>query len=196
MLDYVTREEHRRIAAQDYVRDFVNVPKFVEFCRECGSHNQTWACPEFDFDPLDVWQKYRWLHLSARIMEFTPGQPRTGIPHQQLLDDVRAMFSKEKWHAYRQLVALHRRVPGSVGLSVGSCEVCTECTRPQGLPCRNPDQLFHSIESMGGDVMGTMSTIFGHPTLWSDGTTLPASYLVVTGLLCNVEELPERALAR
>lgn len=190
MLRYVIREEHRSIRTEDYVRDFVDVPKFLEFCRACPRHDQTWACPEFDFDPLDIWASHRWFHLNARVMEFTPDQPRTGLSREELLDDVTTMFHREKRQAHRELVALHRRVAHSTPLSAGACELCEECTRAEGKPCRIPDQLFHSIESLGGDVSATMTRLFGHPVQWSDGTSLPDSYLLVTGLLCDSEHIP------
>ena len=190
MLRYTVREEHRSVRTRDYVRDLVDVPKFLGFCRACSRHDQTWGCPEFDFDPLEVWGRYEWFHLTARIMEFMADQPRTGLSHEELVGDVMAMFHREKMQAHRELVALHRRVTPSMALSAGACELCAECTRPLGKPCRIPDQLFHSIESLGGDVATTMSQLFDHPVEWSDGDRLPDSYLVVTGLLCDANEAP------
>jgi len=193
VLDYVVRETRRRFAVADYVRDFVDVPRFRGFCEACQRYGENWACPPFDFDPLDVWARYRWLHLTAFIMEFTPAQPRSGLDHDRLVADVMEMFHQEKRRAHHRLMKLRAAVPDSVGLGAGGCDVCPVCTRKQGLPCRLPGQLVHSIESLGGDVEATMRVAFEHPTQWSDGTDLPDSYVLVMGLLCDQEELPDSA---
>ena len=195
MLRYTVREEHRRIQAEDYLRSFVDVPRFHVFCRTCPCYDRNWACPEFDFDPLTVWSRYRWLHLTAFWIEFAPDQPRSGFEPSALIEDVLAMHRHEKRHAHRRLMSMRAASPDSFPLGVGECLLCTECTRSQGLPCRIPDQLVHSIESLGGDVEATMRVLFGHTLQWSDGRTLPDRYLHLIGLLCDRAELPEVAPA-
>ncbi|WOP19346.1 DUF2284 domain-containing protein [Raineyella sp. LH-20] len=190
MLHYVVSETYRQVAVEEYLRDFVDVPRFHAFCRECPAYGRNWSCPPFDFDPVGVWARFRWLHLVAFRMEFTADQPRTDLDHDRLVSDVMAMFRREKRRAHRSMMALHRALPGSIPLGAGECGLCPTCTRRDGSPCRIPDQLVHSLESMGGDVDATMRVLFDQPTLWSDGTSLPDHYLLVVGLLCNQDELP------
>ncbi|MCT2999194.1 hypothetical protein EFN18_00495 [Propionibacterium freudenreichii] len=193
MLSYAVHEHHRRVPVDDYTRDFVDVPRFVEFCRACPQHDQTWACPEFDFDPRDVWARYSWIHLIAFSMDFDPDQRRTGWERDELTREVMDTFHREKKRALRTMIRLRNRVPGSQVLGAGSCELCRVCTRRQGRPCRLPQLLVHSMESMGADVEATSRELFDHPIEWSDGTSLPDSYVIVMGLVCNQPDLPPDA---
>lgn len=191
MLRYVVHASTRRILAEDYLRDYVNVPKFRTFCQACRVYGTNWACPPFDFDPLDTWRGYRWLHLIAFRLCFTKDQPRTGLDHDQMITDVLEMFRFEKRRSHRYLMRLRAAVPGSQALAAGECRLCPVCTRSYGLPCRLPDQMMHSIEALGGDVEATMRVIFDDPVAWSDGTSLPDHYTLVAGLLADQAELPE-----
>ena len=191
MLSYTVRTQQRRIRVEDYLRDYVDVPRCHQYCRQCGCYATNWACPPFAFDPLAMWRRYRWLHLIAFRLEFTPDQLRSALGHEELVDQVLKMFHAEKRRAQRMLMALRAAVPDSMPLGAGQCRLCPVCTRKSGEPCRMPDQLAYSIESMGGDVEGTMRMLFDDPVVWSDGSQLPDHYLVVVGLLCDQDELPE-----
>ncbi len=190
MLRYTVREEHCRISTDDYLRDFVDVPRFLEFCRACSWYGRNWACPGLDFDPVAVWSSRDWLHLTAFWMEFSDDQPRTGLAPAQLISEVKAMYHHEKRRAHRRLMAMRTASPGSYPVGAGECDLCPTCTRERDHPCRIPDQLVHSIESLGGNVEATMRVLFGHAPEWSDGTSLPDRFALVIGLLCDQAEPP------
>lgn len=190
MLRYGVRSSVRRIAVADFVRDYVNVPKFRAFCELCPVYRTNWACPPFAFDPVRIWQGYSWLHLIAFRLEFAADQPRTGFDHDELVFEVLELFRHEKRRTHRYLLRLKDAVPGSQGLAAGECRVCPECTRSHGQPCRIPDQMMHSIEALGGDVETIMRVLFDDPVVWSDGTSLPDHFTLVAGLLCDQPALP------
>lgn len=190
MLSYQVHELRRRVPVRDFVADYVDQPRFLELCRACPAHNRTWACPEFDFDPADVWKRFEWLHLVCFSMDFDDDQKRTGWDREELTHEVMDIFSTEKKRALRTMIALRNRTPGSQVLGAGACELCRICTRTQGRPCRLPQLLVHSLESMGADVESTSRQLFDHPIEWSDGTTLPDSYVLIMGLLCARDTLP------
>ena len=48
--------------------------------------------------------------------------------------------------------ALRRQYPGAAVLTTGGCTLCEECTRPMGRPCRHPQAVGYSLESLGCDV--------------------------------------------
>lgn len=170
--------EVQRLSAEVMVDEFlqtcVDVEKFLGYCRECDSYTKRWSCPPFDFDPLDFWRRYQTLRLECRVL--TPG-PGAELKH--LWDGI----WQEKQKLDAELLALEADYPGSMALSAGSCKHCAKCTRPEGLPCRQPHKMRHSIEALGGDVGKTGELYFNHPLLWIKDGEMPAYLTLICGLL-------------
>ena len=77
-----------------------------------------------------------------------------------------------------------KKYPGSISLSAGSCSRCKGgCTRPQGKPCRFPDEIRYSIESLGGNVGMTIEKLMGLELEWMEEGKLPSHFILVNGLL-------------
>ena len=158
----------------EYLRCCVDVPRFLECCRQCPNYGIRWSCPPFDFDVSGLWRGYQTLHLYARYL--VPGANRDG---QALID----ALQREKELFLTELLSFERARPGSMALSCGSCHLCAECTRSAGLPCRHPEQVRPSIESLGGDVGETAVRYFGRPLLWVQDGIAPDYLTLVGGLL-------------
>lgn len=189
MLSYTVREDQRSISTDEFVGSHVDVPRFLALCRKCPAWGRTWACPEFDFDPMEVWASRRWFHVLARTLSFTPDQPRRGFAGDSLRSQVMDLFTTEKRRLRHRIVVLRARHRDSVPLLAGSCDLCEHCARLDGQACIHPGQLIHSIESLGGDVGGLLHEYFGIDMEWSDGTSLPDSYHLVAGILSDAPQL-------
>ena len=97
---------------------------------------------------------------------------------------LRQSLNVEKARMSQALFRLEEKFPGSVSLSAGSCSLCHDnCTRPDGLPCRYPDKLRYSIESLGGNVGLTLSQCMGIDLEWMEEGRLPHYFVLVSGLL-------------
>ncbi len=181
-------EHHREqliIPAEQYIAQFVDVPHFLSLCRACPKHNQTWACPEFNFDPLDIWAHYEWLQLTCFALDFTSSQQLIHWEPSILRKEVMDLFAREKRTCLRAMMRSHHEHPGSTVLGAGACELCRTCTRAAGRACRLPQLLVHSLESMGADVEASSRELFNRPIEWSDGTGLPSGYVIIMGLLSH-----------
>ncbi|MBQ1523690.1 MAG: hypothetical protein IIZ55_00980 [Firmicutes bacterium] len=155
-----------------FVNSFVEVEKFLAMCRECRNYNTVWSCPPYDFNVLDRWASFRTIHLTACRYDTFEGE---SVPHAV------AALAKMKEILTGYCEELAAKAPGSQVVSAGSCTICSEgCSRPLGLPCRHPDRMKHSIESLGGDVGAVMEHFFGLPVLWGVGDKPPA-YLILCG---------------
>ena len=84
-----------------------------------------------------------------------------------------------------ELFGREEEVPGSQSLSAGSCRICgfDNCARKNGEPCRFPDQLRYSIESLGGNVGLTCTKLLGVPLQWMEESKVPDYFVLVGGLL-------------
>lgn len=163
-------------------RSYINIEKFLGFCTACPHYGQTWSCPPYDFDPADVWNAYDAVHLYA--VQVFPESDRAKaaaladaeaflFPYRQSLD---ALLESAEWEK-----------PGSLRLSAGRCIVCKTCARQEGEPCRFPEKLRCSLESLGGDVGALSAEKLGVPILWGSREAPPEYYVLVGALLIKEE---------
>ena len=83
----------------------------------------------------------------------------------------------------REMLQLEQAAPGSKALYAQECDECNICARLTGEPCRFPEIMRYSIESLGGCGVELVSDMFGFDVLWSDGKTIPDYYILLGGLL-------------
>lgn len=188
-----------RIAMEDYLRDYVDVPRFLGLCAQCSNYEHRWSCPTFDFDPLEYLRQFsEVLVVASKISPVgewrldEPDEPAEGTAagptftgeNAENYDRVWRMLSSVKADLEAQLFLMEKDHPGSRLLSGGSCYKCAEgCTRPAGLPCRHPEQMRYSIEALGGDVEKIAAEILGSPLIWCGPGEFPPYYMLVGGLL-------------
>lgn len=112
---YDIQKYQQDISVKEYVREYVNVAEFIEYCKECPNYNAVWSCPPYDFEPEDFWNRFSELHIIARKIIFEEG---TGSKEgKRIMEEVKANMSEE-------LYDMEKSLPGSVSLSAGSCSMC------------------------------------------------------------------------
>ena len=173
-MEYQKERFEAEIDVESYIEGFVDVETFLECCHACPGFGKSWMCPPFDFDPLDYWRAHEKLRVVGYRLSF--GEDRTQEEMNAALWEVKRIVADE-------LYELEEQYPGSVSLSAGDCQVCKECTRPEGLPCRFPERARHSIESIGGNVGKTTSKLCGIEIKCIEDGRLPDHYVLVGGLL-------------
>ena len=159
---------------QQFVAECIDVPKFLAYCEQCDNYNTKWSCPPFDFDPMDIWHKYKTLRLYALVL-----RPAEEMSSAELV----AALHREKPGFDQWLSEMEAETPGSLYLSGGSCVLCEDCQRKYGQACCNPGKLRHSIEALGGDVGKVCEKYFAKPILWVQDDKAPEYLMLVGGLL-------------
>lgn len=165
----------KTIAVKEYVDGYVNVEEFLECCKVCDNYDQVWSCPSYDFDPVDYWKQYEYLHVVGKKM----------ILEEEEKDQWEHLMMQVKADLTEELFAEEERRPGSISLSAGNCKICGEgnCTRPTGQPCRYPEKMRYSVESLGGNVGLTASKLLGINLQWIEQGKIPDYFVLVGGLL-------------
>lgn len=171
---YAIREQIAGVSMQEYLRECVDVPRFLSYCRACPNYGRIWSCPPYDFDPMSIWNQYGAMLLYARIL-IPEGQKR------ELEAAVKALCA-ERSASQEKLLRWEASTPGSRALAGGSCLKCVCCSRPERECCRNPEWMRYSIESLGGDVGKTAERWLGKKLQWIQGGVVP-DYLMVIGAL-------------
>ena len=105
----------------------------------------------------------------------------TEMELQEIMD---ASLKTVKQELSGELFDREQKTPGSISLSAGSCLLCKgSCGRKENEPCRFPDQMRYSIESLGGNVGLTLSKLMGIELEWMEEGKLPHYFVLVCGLL-------------
>lgn len=159
---------------QDFTERFVDLARTMPACERCGAYGKRWSCPPFDFDPMTIWQSYKYINIYGR--QIWPEEDAT---------DMKGIFYKEKEEMLLDMEGDAEAYGESMILVAGCCDVCEKCTRSKGQPCRKPELCRHSMESIGGDAEKTSKEIFGVSMLWSRDGRHPEYYMLITALLHN-----------
>ena len=173
------------VPVSEYMESCVDIPTFLGYCEACPSYEKTWACPPFDFSVKDFWLAYRSFYMSGKKIVFDT----RALGQKYSVEDfkkISGQILKKESHALEaELIKLESQYPGSVALSMGSCDVCGKdnCTRPSGEPCRRPEKMRHSVESMGGNVGLSVRKYLKQELQWMSEGSLPEYFMLMGGLL-------------
>ena len=181
---YTSRTLTRTVPLEEFRRDLVDAPRFLGYCLDCPNSGRYWSCPPYGFDPMDIWARFDKLLLTVRKVTFSknrlfPGT-RRAFEAQELPRIKEAMA--------RELLSMETEHPGSLALFPGRCDWCPVCARAEGKPCRSPERMRYSIESLGGDCGGALDRYFGESLQWARGDRLPERLLLLGGLLLPNEK--------
>ena len=181
---YTVKRYEAVISTEEYLEKFVDVETFLQACKACPNYDRIWSCPSYDFDVINYWKKYKTLRLIASKIEFEKDMLERTYEPTELVSILDHVLPVEKQKLTDELLAMEKDVPGSMSLSAGSCSRCKGgCTRPEGKPCRFPDTMRYSIESLGGNVGLTIEKLMGIRLEWMEDGRLPHHFVLVCGLL-------------
>lgn len=180
---YTTTRHETTIPVPEFLERFVDIPTFLEACKACPNYNNIWSCPPYDFDVLQYWNKYKTFRLLATKIVFDDNTLSQTYTQEELNEILNQVLPAEKQKLTDELLAEEKLHPGSISLSAGSCRKCSGCSKPQGSPCRFPEEMRYSIESLGGNVGLTIEKLLGLRLEWMEEGRLPHHFVLVCGLL-------------
>ncbi len=162
------------IRIEHFMEKFFEGETVLQKCRECSGFAQTWSCPDFDFDTADYWRRFNTYQVIC---------DRISMEGVQSPEEAQQRLFAEKPRFNEEMLALEKTCPSSEALYAEECDQCKVCARLSGKPCRFPQIMRYSIESLGGCGVKLVENLFGFKILWSDGTSVPAYYVLLGGLL-------------
>lgn len=181
---YTTERYEATMSVEEYLEKYVDVDTFLECCKACPNYEKIWSCPSYDFDVLEYWKKYKAIDLTAVKIIFDEEYAGKEFPKEEMDRIIEASLWKVKHDLSQELFVKEAEIPGSISLSAGSCSLCKDgCPRTEGKPCRFPDKMRYSIESLGGNVGLTISKLMGIELEWMEEGKLPHYFVLVSGLL-------------
>lgn len=118
------------IPVPEYMESCVDIPTFLGYCEACPSYGKTWACPPFDFSVQDFWLSYRSFYMSGKKIIFDTREISRDCAVEDFKKISGQILKKESHALDTELIKLEAQYPGSVALSMGSCDVCGEGGAP------------------------------------------------------------------
>ncbi len=186
LTDFFLESRHIiRLATREACLDHFDPTRVHSYCSSCPNHGNRWSCPPFRDFPLDFLGNWSQAVVVGRKVPL----PSAEVPSNP--EEARA-WAMERFHTSRAefreiLLEVERTFPGSRCLVAGHCVQCTDCARQTGHPCRSPEAMRFSLESVGFDVSSLAMGVLGVSVQWPR-QGLPKYYLTVGAVLCGEGE--------
>ena len=179
-MNYKLIRKEVTVDAGEFVSLYRDVERIEKMCGNCPSYGKSWGCPPHVFDSVAVCDGFKTVRLMGTIIEFDEKVQVTCTSPEDARE-ISTHVMEEVWGTLLpEMYELERQTPGS-RIFTFRCRLCPEgCTRPQGKPCRHPDSLRYSLESVGFDVVAATRDLLGIELEWSSDGSLPKHITLVT----------------
>ncbi len=189
-MNYTVTNKQVTIAADELIARYRDVERIRQYCLQCPGYGKTWNCPPFDFDPRAVSDGFKTVILMATTIEFDEAT-RAACKSSEESAAVGRQAMEQVWETLLpRLHEMERETPGSRCFTF-RCSLCPEgCTRPEGLSCRHPELLRHSLESVGFDIEAMTRDLLGITLEWSTDGSLSRHITLITALFTKNQITP------
>lgn len=176
-----------RISVSNYTTEFRDAKKFIVFCKQCNKYNNCWACPPFEFDKEEYIRDYKEAYIIGTKIIFTEAaldncsnSEESRIIGAEAIAEVRRFLDI-------QLLDIEKKNPCSKVFFAGTCHFChmEDCTRIKAEPCRFPDKIRPSLESLGFDIGKTCEELLNIKLQWSSDGSLPQYLTLVSAIFAH-----------
>ena len=58
IFSYTTETMYAECDMKLFVSHYVDVPRFLECCRQCPNYDKKWSCPNFNFEQNEYWKQF------------------------------------------------------------------------------------------------------------------------------------------
>ena len=193
---YQSEEFKNRVPMADYIRDYKKGEGFLGYCEKFVGLDQIWSCPLYDFNPSICEKKCRYFYFIGKKITFEEElgtiEKKKKVNRANREDKEQERYKswvcmEEREDLAKKIQELEKRYPGSIGVSAGSCHVCSRCTKSSG-GCRYSDEIRYFIESLGVSTGRTTGDLLGIELLWRR-QRLPGYFTLVSGLLTDEQSV-------
>lgn len=184
---YSVNNHIAEISVEDYLTQYRDADKFIGFCKQCNRYNNCWACPPFNFNEEEYLSKYTKVYIiGTKIIFFDKAKAMCKNTEDSKMIGAKAIEEVRK-NLDEQLLNIETENSYSKAFFAGTCHFCPkeDCTRRLAMPCRYPDKIRPSLESLGFDIGKTTEELLNIKLQWSNDGSLPLYLTLVSGLFTN-----------
>ena len=187
-MDYSVEFRKSSMSMDDFRRRYQDRAKFITYCRECPRYDTVWSCPPLSFDADAYLKRFSWVSVVGAKIVLSKKVIEAADTAEKVKDTGWKIISKVKLELEDKMRQLEGQVSGSVALSSGGCNLCKECSRKDGQPCRMPEKMRHSLDAFGFDLSAITKDMLGIEILWCRDR-LPDYFTLIHGLM-TADEVP------
>ena len=174
----------------DFCSKYQDREKYMVYCRECPNYGTVWSCPLLSFEVDDYLSKFEWVNILCAKIILSDRTIAEADTSEKIKSTGWEILLAVKLDMEEKLRRLEKSIPGSVSLSFGGCNLCKECSRKDGQPCRQPDKMRYSLDAFGFDLTAITKDMFDIDILWCK-ERLPDYFTLIHGILDKFGNLDE-----
>lgn len=187
------------IRIDQLLEDYFDRDKILGYCKACPNYKKNWSCPPHQFDEKVFLKEFKYIHLIGRQYQVPKNDIRKIRDPKAISDYCTQKSEAMKVMTWKTLLEIENELTGVIGLIPGSCPICPAqgmtCSRESDQPCRFPNLMRYSLESLGFNVADLIKYEVGMMMKWPENQRLPDQLTAVAGILCN-EEIPKEVLKK
>lgn len=158
MIGSVVKEVAVKALFEYYKPDEVN-----GYCEACPNYDRIWSCPPYMKDEVSHLRAYdKVLLIGVKTKNFGVAKKSLG----------KALIQLSEKHGLDVLIA-------------GNCFLCKPCAKQSDEPCAHPEQMKHSLESLGFHVSDICTHLLDAPLEWN---MEDPTYLATAAVFLNARE--------
>lgn len=172
------------IPAKDYIKEYRDIAKFLEYCKVCPRYNKCWACPPHETDVAALVSSYEHVYIiGAKVA--VDSKTRSSVRGKAVVAEKAEEITKAARKRLDPIIlGLEKTMGDAMACYGGTCYLCGTCQKIQGKPCIHREKRRSSLEALGFDVAATTEQLLGFELLWSE-EQLPPYITVVSALFTN-----------
>ncbi|MGN0941646.1 MAG: DUF2284 domain-containing protein [Selenomonadaceae bacterium] len=191
MENYTVSYKMYEMALDGFMEKYHDREKYIALCRACPNYNKKWSCPELSFDVDEYLKNFRYIYIVGAKIDLS----KETIAAADTMDKVKNVgweIIQTVRHSMKgKMLAMEEKSEGSVSLASGDCDICAECTRPQGKPCRFPEKMRYSLDAFSMNLTQITEDAFNIKIQWIKDR-LPDYFTLIHALLTK-KKIDERA---
>jgi len=164
-----------RLSVPDLISRYHRPEHLLPLCKACENYGKNYACPPAEFDLQEMMQKYSHIRLFAAKLHLE-------VPVNK--SEIEAIFVDAMFQFNKRLFEKEAEMAGSLAAVPGSCWLCSECARIQGVPCRYPEKLRMSLDAFSLEIALMAKELFQLEIQWYNEKQ-PDYLSMIGGILIN-----------
>ena len=185
-MDYRVEYSRNSLSMSEFRARYQNRERYIAYCKECPRYNTVWSCPLLIFDADAYLEEYAWVSvvggkviLDKQVIEKANTAEKIKTVGWEILSGVKLELES-------RMRTFEKQLPGSRSLSSGGCNLCKDCSRRAGKPCRKPDKMRYSLDAFGFDLSAITNDLLGIEIQWCKDR-LPDYFTLVHGIMTMQE---------
>lgn len=187
-MNYITQYHKASMPLTVFRKKYQDREKYMAYCRECPNFGTVWSCPPLSFDVDTYLSDFTWVNILCAKIILNDRVIADADTPDKIKSTGWDILLAVKLDMEEKLRRMEKFIPVGVALSSGGCNLCKECSRKDGQPCRQPDKMRYSLDAFGFDLTAITKDMFDIDILWCKDR-LPDYFTLIYGLLTK-DEMP------